>query len=80
MDRKELDWTQRGRLWLRLGIRFAVTVLLVLFIWKVVPPLLGLFMPFVLALVAAVALNPLVRWLQKRLGWSRRVLALPGRR
>ena len=76
MYRKELDWTQRGRLWLRLGIRLAVTVLSVLFVWKVVPPLLGLFMPFVLALLAAVALNPLVRWLQKRLGWSRRVLSL----
>lgn len=76
MYRKELTWTQRGRLWLRLGIRFVVTVLSVLFIWKAVPPLLGLFMPFVLALLAAIALNPLVRWLQKRLGWSRRMLSL----
>lgn len=76
MYRRELTWSQRGRLWLRLGIRLVVTILAVVFVWKAVPPLLAMFMPFVLALLAAVLLNPLVRWLQKRLGWSRRVLSL----
>jgi len=76
MYRRELTWPQRGHLWLRLGIRFAIAVCLILFAWKAVPPLLAMFMPFVLALLAATALNPLVRWLQKRLGWSRRVLSL----
>lgn len=72
----ELTWPQRGRLWLRLGIRLAGAALGVLFLWKLAPPLLSLFMPFVLAFAAAALLNPLVRRLQRRLGWSRRLLSL----
>ena len=41
-----------------------------------VPPLLGLFMPFVLALVAAWLLDPLVRLLQRKLGLARGLLSL----
>ena len=76
MYHTELTWPQRGRLWLRLGIRLVGTVLGVALVWVLGPPLLSLFMPFVLALVAAVLLNPLVRWLQRKLGWPRKLLSL----
>ena len=76
MYHKELTWPERGRLWLRLGIRLTGTVLGVALVWKLGPPLLSLLMPFVLALAAAALLNPLVRWLQKRLGWPRKLLSL----
>ncbi len=48
---KELSWRERGRLWLRLGLRLALTVLVLVLIWNLGPPLLRLFMPFVLALI-----------------------------
>ena len=76
MYREQLSWPERGQLWLRLGIRLVVTVLTVLFLWKLGRPLLSLFMPFLLALGAAALLDPVVRTLQKRLGWSRGVLSL----
>ena len=76
MYREPLSWPERGQLWMRLGIRLVVAVLTVLLLWNVGRPLLSLFMPFILALAAAALLNPLVRWLQKRLGWPRGVLSL----
>lgn len=76
MYRKQLTWQERGQLWLRLGIRMVITVAVLLLLWKVGRPLLSLFMPFILAFGAAALLNPLVRALQKRLGWSRGVLSL----
>lgn len=76
MYRKQLTWSERGQLWLRLGIRLVGTVLAIVFLWKLGRPLLSLFMPFLLAFAAAALLNPMVRTLQKRLGWSRGVLSL----
>ena len=76
MYRKQLNWQERGQLWLRLGIRLVITAAVVLFLWKAGRVLLSLFMPFILAFGAAALLNPLVRALQKRLGWSRGVLSL----
>lgn len=72
----QLGWPERGQLWLRIGIRLMGTILAVLFLWKAGPVLLSLFMPFLLALGAAALLNPVVRTLQKRLGWSRGALSL----
>lgn len=76
MYREPLSWPQRGQLWLRIGIRLLVTVAVLLFVWKLGRPLLALFMPFLLALGAAALLNPVVRQLQRRLGWSRGALSL----
>ena len=76
VERGELSWRERGRLWMRLGIRLVLAAVLVLALRYLVPPLLSLFMPFVLALVTAWLLNPLVRGLQRRLGLSRGVLSL----
>lgn len=76
MKQEQLTWSQRGQLWLRLGIRLILAVLGVLAAVKLGPPLLSLFAPFLAALVLAAILNPLVRWVQKKLGWSRRLLSL----
>lgn len=62
-------------LWLRLGIRLLFALILILALRYAVPPLLSLFMPFVLALVVAWFLNPPVKALQKRLGLSRGFLS-----
>lgn len=72
---KELSWPERGRLWLRLGIRLVLTLLTLWGLVRLGPPLLSLFMPFVLALILAWLLNPLVRFLQQRLGLSRKLLS-----
>lgn len=76
MESKLLTWPQRGRLWLRLGIRGALTAAVLLLLVFVVIPLAYLLSPFVLALVVAWLLNPLVRWLKKKLSMSRKVISL----
>ncbi len=76
MHHKQLNWAQRGQLWLRLFIRVIGTVLILWAVAKVGRPLLSLFMPFILALAAAALLDPVVRLLQKRLGWARKWVAL----
>lgn len=76
LDRTELTWRARGRLWVRLGIRVLLALVVVLAAVFLLPPLLSLFMPFVLALIVAWILNPLVRTVHQRLGISRRPAAL----
>ena len=66
-DQDMLTWPQRGRLWLRLGIRGVLLAAAVLLLVFVVVPLVSLLMPFVLALILAWLLNPVVRWLKS--GW-----------
>ena len=76
MGLQQLSWRQRGSLWLRLSIRFLLTLgclLLLLFLGR---PLLSLFAPFLLAFITAALLNPLVKRLQRILGWSRGPLSL----
>ena len=67
---------ERARLWIRLGIRALVIAGLLLALFLIVPPLSGLLMPFLLALVVAWLLNTPVRWLQKKLGISRKLISL----
>ena len=76
MDGQELSWRERGRLWLRLGIRLALAALAWLLLTRVGLPLLSLLMPFVLALCVAWLLNPLVRLLQRRLHLSRNLISI----
>ena len=76
MTNRQLNWPERGRLWLRLCIRFFGTVLILWLLAKFGRPLLSLFMPFILALATAALLDPLVRLLQKRLKWARKWVAL----
>jgi len=72
----QLTWRQRGWLWLRLSIRLILAVLALVLLAKFGRPLLSLFAPFVAALMAAAVLNPLVKWFQRKLGWSRKFLTL----
>lgn len=73
---KELSWRERGRLWLRIGLRLGLTLLILALVWKLGPPLLSLMMPFVLALVMAWLFNPSIRFLQKKFGIRRGPLSL----
>ncbi len=73
---QQLSWRKRGALWLRLGIRFLLTVLLVWLLVAFARPLLSLFAPFILALITAAILNPLVRRLQRMSGLGRAPLSL----
>ena len=75
MTNKQLTWSQRGKLWLRLSIRFLLAALGLWLAVRFGRWLLSLCAPFLLALAAAVALNPLVKRLQKALGWNRQLLA-----
>jgi len=72
----KLTWKERGWLWLRLGIRLVLTLLTVGLLFRFGRPLLSLLAPFGAALCVAVLLNPVVRWFQRRLGWSRQLVAL----
>ena len=56
----QLTWRQRGWLWARLGIRLVLTVLALVLIVRLGPPLLSLFAPFVAAWVVAILLIPMV--------------------
>lgn len=76
MEHQELSWRERGRLWLRLGIRLILTALVVLALVWLGPPLLSLLMPFVLAFLLAWLLNPIIKAIQKRVGIPRGVLSL----
>lgn len=72
----ELTWPQRGRLWLRLGLRL---LLLLLGLWGLVrlgPPLISLFAPFLLALLMSWILSPAAGRLHEHFGISRRFLSL----
>lgn len=76
MEHCPLTWRERGRLWMRLGIRAALVIAVILLVVYGVPPLFSLLAPFVFALIVAWLFNPLVRWLQRKLSMSRKVLSL----
>lgn len=76
MEHRPLTWQERGRLWVRLGIRGILIVVAILLLVYAVPPLLSLLAPFVLALIVAWLLNPMVRWLQRKLSVSRKILSM----
>ena len=76
MERKQLTWSQRGQLWLRLGIRLGLAALAVWLVIKLGRPLLSLFAPFLFALMFAAMLNSPVKKLQRLLGWNRQALTL----
>ena len=75
MENGELSRRERGRLWLRLGVRLALAALVVGVLALAGPPLLSLFMPFVLAFLLSWMLNPLIKWIQRHVGISRKILS-----
>lgn len=68
---KELTWRERGRLWLRLGLRLVIFLLLILFTARFAPVLWDWFSPFLLAAICAWVLSPVVRWCQRSFGLPR---------
>ena len=71
MERKELSWKERGQLWFRLSIRGIVGVIVALLIIKFGKTVISLFMPFILALLLAMAINPLILKIQSRVKFRR---------
>ncbi len=71
-----LSWRQRASVWTRLGIRFGVMLVVLLFFRRYGRGLLELTMPFILGWVMAIFLNPLVCWIEKRVGASRKTVSL----
>ena len=71
-----LSGPDRAALWLRLGIRGVLLAVCLVLLATLGPPVCSLFAPFLLALLLAWALHPPVRWLQKKLGVSRKVLTM----
>ena len=76
MDTGQLSWRERGWLWLRLGVRLGLFLVGLWLLLRFGQPLLSLFAPFLAALIAAALLDPMVKWLQRRLGWSRQWLTM----
>ena len=72
----QLTWQARGNLWLRLGLRLMLALLGLLLLRNFGGWVLSLLAPFLLALCVSAALDPPVRWLQRRLHWSRGLSAL----
>lgn len=73
---KELSWPERGRLWLRIGLRLLLWCALLWAAVRLGPSLVSLFAPFLLAFFVAWGLSPLVRWLHERLRLPRTVSTL----
>lgn len=71
-----LSGRERFDLWIRLAIRGVLTVIVLFLLVRFGPPVCSLFAPFLLALIVAWALHPLVRWLHKKLGISRKAITL----
>lgn len=76
MKHVPLSRSERGKLWTRLIIRALAAAAVILLIVFAAPPLVSLAAPFLPALVVAWLLNEPVRWLQRRLGFSRRTVSL----
>ena len=62
---------ERLKLWLRMAARLGLALLAVWFVKTLLSPLVSLFLPFLLALLTAWLLNPVVRFFQKKLKLSR---------
>ena len=76
MESVPLSWSQRGALWLRIGIRILL-LLMAYFALKIVGlPLLSLLTPFVAALITAAILHPLVLLLHHTLKLPKKCSAL----
>ena len=71
-----LSGRERFDLWVRLTIRGIFLALVLFLLVRFGPAVCSLFAPFLLALVVAWALHPLVRWLHKKLGISRKAITM----
>ena len=71
-----LSRTRRQQLWVRLAIRGAIFVGLLLLVFVFGPPLLGYVMPFLLAFLFTWLMEPLLRFFQRRLRMPRKAGAI----
>lgn len=74
--RSPLSGRERFDLWVRLAIRGILLALSLFLLVRFGPAVCSLFAPFLLALVVAWALHPLVRWVHKKLGISRNAVTM----
>lgn len=72
----ELSWKERGRLWLRLFVRFALAALFLLLVAKIGMPVLSFCMPFVLGFIFAWLLEPVLRIIIKKTILSRKAVSI----
>lgn len=72
----ELSWKERGRLWLRLFVRFALAAIFLLLVAKIGMPVLSFCMPFVLGFIFAWLLEPVLRIIIKRTILSRKAVSI----
>lgn len=70
-----LTHNERVRLYTRLLIRVTLFIAFILVVIYIVPLAISLFAPFIVAFIMAFALNPLVRYLHKKLHVPRRLLS-----
>ncbi len=71
-----LSRKDRAALWVRLAIRAALVIICLFLLIEVIPRVCSLLAPFLIALLVAWLLHPPVRWLQKRMGVSRKTLTM----
>ena len=76
MSQKLLSWRSRAMLWSRLGIRIFLVLAVALLLGRFGQGILELTMPFLLGWGMAILLDPIVRWVQKRIGASRQTVSL----
>lgn len=76
MNQNLLSWRSRAMLWARLGIRFLLVLAAVLLLSRFGQGILELTMPFLLGWGMAILLDPIVRWVEKRVGASRQTVSL----
>ena len=76
MEKTILTWRQRTMVWLRLGIRLVIVTAVLFLVGRFGGRLLDLTMPFLLGWLLAVVLDGPVRWVQRRVGCSRRLVSL----
>ena len=75
MMQDSAEYKDKG-LYKRLLIRGILAVIGVVCLFFLLPRVIHILFPFVLAFIVAVVLNPLVNWINRKLGVSRRIIAL----
>lgn len=73
---KKLTWNQRGKLWFRLIIRAIIAIAVGFILFNFGTQIIKLFMPFILALIIAMILDPFVHRLQSQMRTKRSIVTL----
>lgn len=76
MDKRELTWKERGMLWFRLSIRLIISIVLIFLFMKFGKQTITLFMPFILSLMVAMSINPLILKIQSKYKLKRNIITI----